>query len=267
MFTTRALSPKIGTEISVDRDTLLSGVIAGDLRRILHERGVVIFGNMDLTDEEHVTLAKGIGTVGPDYTNPHELEMLLSNPAEYEKGAFLWHIDDITEEVPHFGSIMTSRRLAPSGGQTEWANVAAAYEDLPEADKQAIEGLRVVHSFEAAQLAIIPEPEAAVLESWREFGSRTQPLVWRHGSGRKSLILGSTVSHIENMDRAEGDALLRRLTDWATKPHYVYSHDWQVGDLLMWDNTITLHRARPYPIGRGRASMRVALAGEETVPA
>ncbi|RYI04952.1 MAG: TauD/TfdA family dioxygenase, partial [Acetobacteraceae bacterium] len=129
------------------------------------------------------------------------------------------------------------------------------------------EGLRAVHSFEAAQRAVIPRPDEDMLASWRQFGSRTQPLVWRHGSGRKSLILGSTVSHIENMDRAEGDALLRRLTDWATQPRYVYSHDWKVGDLLMWDNTITLHRAQPYPIGCGRASTRVALAGEEMVPA
>ncbi|RYE56062.1 MAG: hypothetical protein EOP18_04935, partial [Rhizobiaceae bacterium] len=146
------MSPAIGTEVTVDRDILLSGAIGQDVRRILHQRGVVLFGNMDLSDEDHAVLARTLGTIGPDYANQNELDLLLSN-REYEKGAFLWHIDDITEEVPHLGSIMTSRRLAPSGGQTEWANVAAAYEDLPEADKQAIEGLRAVHSFEAAQRA------------------------------------------------------------------------------------------------------------------
>jgi alpha-ketoglutarate-dependent taurine dioxygenase len=267
MFTARELSPKIGTEIKVDRETLLSGAIAQELRRILHERGVLTFGTMDLSDEEHRVLARTIGAIGPDYGNPRELEMLLSNPAEYEKGAFLWHIDDITEDVPHFGSIMTSRRLAPSGGQTEFANVAAAYEDLPEADKRAIEGLRVVHSFEAAQLAVIPEPSGEVRRSWQEFGTRTLPIVWRHASGRTSLILGSTAAHVVGMDPNEGRALLDRLTAFATRDCYVYSHDWTVGDLLMWDNTTTLHRARPYPIGCERASMRVALAGEEMVPA
>lgn len=267
MFTRRELSPSIGTEISVDRATLLDGSIAGELRNILHERGVLTFGAMNLSDEEHRQLARTIGTIGPDYANAKELEMLLSDPAAYEPGAFLWHIDDITEDVPHFGSIMTSRRLAPSGGQTEFANAAAAYEDLPEADKRAIEGLRVVHSFEAAQLAVIPEPSEEVRRSWREFGSRTLPMVWRHGSGRTSLILGSTASHVVGMDPAESRALLDRLTAFATRDCYVYSHDWQVGDLLMWDNTITLHRARPYPIGCERASMRVPLAGEEMVPA
>ena len=84
----------------------------------------------------------------------------------------------------------------------------------------------------------------------------------------KSLILGSsTASHIVGMDPGESRALLDRLTDFATQDCYVYSHDWKVGDLLMWDNTITLHRAQPYPIGCERASMWVPLAGEEMVPA
>lgn len=267
MFTQCELSPKIGTKIITDRETLLSGAIARDLRLTLHERGVLIFGAMNLSDEEHHELARTIGKIGPDYNNPEELKILLSNPAAYEPGAFLWHIDDITEDVPHFGSLMTSRRLAPSGGQTEFANVAAAYEDLPETDKLLIEDLRVVHSFEAAQLAVMPEPDKEVQASWREFGSRTLPMVWRHASGRRSLILGSTASHIIGMEPDRSRALLDRLTTFATRDCYVYSHDWKVGDLLMWDNTITLHRARPYPIGCGRASMRVALAGEEMVPA
>jgi alpha-ketoglutarate-dependent taurine dioxygenase len=267
MFTRRELSPKIGTEIGIDRATLLSGRFAQDLRRILHERGVLTFGTMDLSDEEHRVLARTIGTIGPDYGNAKELEMLLSDPAAYEPGAFLWHIDDITEDMPHFGSIMTSRRLAPSGGQTEFANAAAAWEDLPEADKALIEDLRVVHSFEAAQLAVIPSPSYDVLSSWQAFGTRTQPMVWRHGSGRASLILGSTASHVVGMDPEESRALLDRLTAFATRDCYVYSHDWKVGDLLMWDNTTVLHRARPYPIGCERASMRVPLAGEEMVPA
>lgn len=265
MFTQRELSPKIGTGITVDRETLLSGAIARDLRRILHERGVLTFGTMNFSDEDHRTLARTIGAIGPDYANPRELDMLLSNPAAYEPGAFIWHIDDITEDVPHLGSIMTSRRLAPSGGQTEFANAAAAWEDLSDADKALIEGLRVVHSFEAAQLAVIPEPSHEVQASWQAFGSRTLPMVWQHGSGRKSLILGSTASHVIGMDEQESRALLDRLTAFVTQDRYVYSHDWKVGDLLMWDNTITLHRARPYPIGCERASMRVALAGEEMV--
>lgn len=124
-----------------------------------------------------------------------------------------------------------------------------------------------MHSFEAAQRCVIPWPDSKRLESWRAFGQLMLPLVWRHGSGRRSLILGTTASHIEDMDISEGRALLCRLTDWATQPEYVYSHDWRVGDLILWDNRICLHRAQPYPIGCGRASTRVALMGEERVPA
>jgi alpha-ketoglutarate-dependent taurine dioxygenase len=261
----RKLEQNIGVEVSVDVDTLLNGDVAGDIRRLLHEHGVIYFGAMNLTDEQHHVLGNRIARVGPDYANAAELELLLANK-DYERGAFLWHIDDITEAVPHFGSIMTSRRLAPVGGQTEFANAAAAYDDLPDAEKQAIENLRAVHSFEAAQLAIMPDPDPDVRNSWRAFGSKVLPLVWRHGSGRRSLILGSTFSHVEGIDREAGQALVDRLTAWATQPRYVYSHDWRVGDLIAWDNTITLHRAQPYPIGCERASMRVALAGEEAVP-
>lgn len=259
------LSPRIGARVDMDVDTLLSGSLRDELRNLLHERGVIVFGHMNLTDEQHVRLGETLGTVGPEYANLAMLDLLMSRPI-YEKTAFVWHIDDITEDVPLFGSIMTSRVVAPSGGQTEFANVAAAFEDLPPSEQDALEKLNVVHSFEASQRTVVGWPDYEELMSWQQFPPKTVPLVWRHASGRKSLILGSTASHVEDMSLEEGRALLCRLTDWATQPHYVYSHDWKVGDLLMWDNTTTLHRAQPYPLGCGRASTRVALAGDEPVP-
>jgi alpha-ketoglutarate-dependent taurine dioxygenase len=87
--------------------------------------------------------------------------------------------------------------------------------------------------------------------------------VWTHQSGRKSLVLGSTTSHIEGMTPEAGRALLARLEEWSTQPRFVYRHEWKLGDLLIWDNTGTMHRVLPYAIDSGRMMHRTTLVGEE----
>jgi alpha-ketoglutarate-dependent taurine dioxygenase len=96
---------------------------------------------------------------------------------------------------------------------------------------------------------------------------RTHPLIWRHHTGRKSLLLSTSASHIAGMHPAESHALLRRLMDWATQPQYVYRHSWQMNDLLMWDNTGTMHRVLPYDVACGRRLHRFTLEGVEPVMA
>ena len=93
------------------------------------------------------------------------------------------------------------------------------------------------------------------------------PLVWTHASGRKSLVLSSTAVRIEGMARAEGDALLARLAEHATRPTYVYRHRWRMGDVLLWDNTGTIHRVLPFDMASGRRLHRVTLLGEESLRA
>ena len=151
-------------------------------------------------------------------------------------------------DIPIGLAILTGRRLSPTGGQTEFANTYAAYEDLSALDKAAIEKLKVVHLMEASQRYVTPEPTYAQLQDWQRFPPRTLPLVWTHRSGRKSLVLGSTASHIDGMDLREGWALLTRLRDWATQPQFVYRHEWTVGDMVIWDNSGTMHRALPYEL-------------------
>jgi hypothetical protein len=87
-------------------------------------------------------------------------------------------------------------------------------------------------------------------------------MVWTH-LRTKSLLLGATADYVEGLSVEASRALLARLRDWATQPHYVYRHEWQVGDLLMWDNTGTMHRALPYALDSGRLMHRIILAGEE----
>jgi alpha-ketoglutarate-dependent taurine dioxygenase len=87
--------------------------------------------------------------------------------------------------------------------------------------------------------------------------------VWTHQSGRKSLLLGATADYVVGMPVEESRALLARLRDWCTQPQYVYRHEWQLGDLLIWDNTGTMHRVLPYADDSGRLMHRTILAGEE----
>jgi alpha-ketoglutarate-dependent taurine dioxygenase len=108
-----------------------------------------------------------------------------------------------------------------------------------------------------------PEPSYAELRAWQKMPPRTLPLVWKHRSGRKSLVLGATASHVEGIDLREGWALLTRLRDWATQPQFVYRHEWKLGDVVIWDNTGTMHRAMPYPLDSGRLMHRTKLHGEE----
>ena len=123
----------------------------------------------------------------------------------------------------------------------------------------------MVHSFEVAQRYVNPEPSYAVLQEWQKKGTKTLPLVWKHRDGRKSLILGCTAAYVVGMSPEESAALLCRLRDYATQPQFVYRHEWKLGDMVIWDNTGTMHRALPYALDSGRMMHRSVLQGEESL--
>jgi alpha-ketoglutarate-dependent taurine dioxygenase len=104
------------------------------------------------------------------------------------------------------------------------------------------------------------------LERIARLGTKNHRLVWRHRSGRKSLVLGASVRSVVGLGQAEGDAMIAKLMAWMTQPQYVYHHVWRMGDVLMWDNTGTLHRVLPYDKTCGRRLHRVTLVGEESFP-
>jgi len=267
-FTTVNLTPRIGTEIQSDRDTLLNGAAADDIRRLLGERGVLIFRNLCFDGPQQVTFARTLGDVlpqGENYIMKISLDKNENAGAEYLKGSFYWHIDGATDDVPTRAALLTAKKLSDTGGQTEFANTYAAYEELPESEKESLAKLRVVHSFENAQRMVNPEPAYSELQMWQRMQPKTHPLVWKHQSGRKSLVLGATASHIEGMSLEEGRALLCRMLEWTTQPQFVYQHHWQVGDLLIWDNTGVMHRVQPYPLDSGRMMHRTTLVGDEAL--
>jgi alpha-ketoglutarate-dependent taurine dioxygenase len=266
------VAPKIGSAIHTDKETLLNGERAQDIREIMERRGVVVFPQINLTDEEQIRFTHTLGTFaheegegsgGKDAVYPITMDETINPIASYLKGAFFWHIDGTMSDKPILASIMSARALAPEGGETDFCNTYAAWDDLPEDEKAEAEKLQVVHAMWRSQLYWKPEPSIAELEQWMGRGQNTLPLVWKHRSGRKSLVLGATALQIEGMDIVESEKNLVKLRTWATQPQFSYRHTWSLGDMVIWDNTGTMHRALPYDHASGRLMHRTKLEGEE----
>lgn len=274
---TPELTPIIGTRVDADRDTLLSGKHGKELRALLQERGVLIFPRIGFSDDEQIEFTKTLGTIAFDYNGyaidggkqqaifKVSLDEAVSPTARSLKNSLLWHLDGTTHEVPILASVLCAKTLAPEGGETEWASTYAAYDALSETDKQMIDGLRVVHSNLQLQRNINSELSYEQFTRARNSPSRSQPLVWKHRDGRKSLVVGATAGYVEGLSHDDSLDLLVRLRDFATQPRFVYRHHWQVGDLAVWDNTGTLHRALPYAPDSGRLMHRSMVAGEEPI--
>jgi alpha-ketoglutarate-dependent taurine dioxygenase len=271
------LTPVIGTRIDADRNTLLSGKYGKQLRALLQQRGVLIFPQVHFTDDEQVEFTGTLGTLAFDYNGQAmeggkpqaifkvSLDEAVSPTARSLKNSLLWHLDGTTHEIPILASVLSARQLPPEGGDTEWASTYAAYEALSEEDKQAIDGLRVVHSNLQLQRNINPELSYEQFQRARNSPARSQPLVWKHRDGRNSLVVGATAGYVEGLAHDDSLDLLVRLRDWATQPKFVYRHHWQLGDLAVWDNTGTLHRALAYAPDSGRLMHRSMVAGEESI--
>ena len=261
------ITERIGSEIRTDLDTLLGGQEAENIRETLELRGVVFFRGLQISDEQQVAIAKTLGNIvaneGQDGIYKISLDKNVNQKAEYLKGSLFWHFDGSLQPYPNLATLLRAVTLSETGGQTEFCNTYAAYEDLPQADKDAIAELRVVHSAERSQYYVSPEMSYDEIAFWQKSPTKACPMVWTHRSGRKSLLLGATADYVIGLSPEESRALLARLRDWSTQPQYVYRHDWQVGDLLIWDNTGTMHRALPYSVDSGRLMHRTILAGEE----
>jgi len=263
---TRPLTERIGTEILEPVDRLLSAGTGEALRHLLKARGVLLFPQIALSDEQQVALARSMGALreeGADGIFKITLDRKANERADYLKGSFLWHMDGTHDDVPVFASLLSGRVLSSTGGQTAFANSYAAYEALPAETKARIDRLQVVHSVEVSMTRAGIEPTPSNLAYWRSLPDKVHPLVWNHDSGRRSLVLGCHASHVIGLPHAEGEALLQELLDWTTRPEFVYRHEWRVGDLLIWDNTGVLHRAEPYALDSGRLMHRTTLLGEE----
>jgi len=248
---------------------MVSGAHADEINRLLTERSALVFPEMHLTIDEQLAFASTIGDiflVGGKEMQKISMDPAINPVADYTRGAFFWHIDGANDDVPAKATMLNSRVLADEGtGDTMIANTFAAYEDLPDEDKELVAGLRARHCLESTQRMVTPDPTYAQVMRWHTHPSRSHPLVWTHKSGHKSLLIGATAYYIEGMGFEEGRALLCRLQEFATQPQYVYRHKWSVGDFLLFDNTGTMHKAAPYDLASKREMDRTTLHGEESI--
>jgi alpha-ketoglutarate-dependent 2,4-dichlorophenoxyacetate dioxygenase len=174
--------------------------------------------------------------------------------AIYNAGNRLWHSDSSFKRVPAMVSLLSGREVPREGGETEYADLRAAWDALPVDRRRGLEELVAEHSFvysrgligydqftDAERAEVPPVPQALV---------RTHP-----ATGRKALYVGSHASHILGRPLEESRALLLELLEFATQPRFVYSHAWRQHDLVMWDNRCVLHRGRPWDERRYRRVM------------
>jgi alpha-ketoglutarate-dependent taurine dioxygenase len=264
----RDLAKSLGSEVHLDGQTLASGEIAGKIRGLLEKRLAVCFRGADLSAADQIRFAKSLGPIGNE--DRGGILQVSQNPeinpdvdvADYQRASLTWHFDGFFGGIPDYATVLNARILPESGGATEIANTVAAFEDLPIEEQAHLETLWVVHDVESAMRSVYSWPTFAQLQKWQKAGQRLFPLVWRTKAGRKSLLIGHSASHIQGMSLPEGRALLCRLCEWATQSQYVYRHEWALGDLLLWDNAGTLHRASPYPEGSRRLLDRTAILGD-----
>jgi alpha-ketoglutarate-dependent 2,4-dichlorophenoxyacetate dioxygenase len=245
--------------------------------------GVLVFHDQRIDDEQQVAFGRSLGPLeqatGDIVSAPEErrLSMDLNDISNLDKhnrvlarddrrrlfelGNLLWHSDSSFKPVPAKYSILSARRIPATGGNTEFADMRAAYDALDDASKREIHDLVCLHSqlFSRGVLGFTDFTDAE-REKWTPVRQR---LVRRHPStGRLSLYLSSHAGTIEGWPVPEARAFLRDLTEHATQRPFVYAHVWRQHDLVMWDNRVAMHRARRYDHTEVRDMRRTTLTNE-----
>ncbi len=278
LLTITKLSESVGAEVTgLDPEHLAADdPVGAAILDALEDNGVLLFRGLHLEPEAQVAFCHRLGKI--DYSSdghhpvagiyPVTLDKSKNSSAAYLKGTFDWHIDGCTptgDEYPQMATVLSAKQVAERGGETEFASSYAAYDALTDDEKDRFATLRVVHSLEASQRRVTPDPSPEMLARWRSRPTHEHPLVWTHRSGRKSLVLGASADAVVGMDLEQGRALLAELLDRATVPALVYSHNWSVGDTLLWDNRGVLHRAAPYDPDSQREMLRTTVLGDEPI--
>lgn len=255
----------------------------GEVQDAFHRYAVLVFPDQAISDAQQIAFSLRFGPletsvrrlrrdVKPRLERPEvsdisniDAEDRLLDPAGerafYNRGNQMWHSDSSFKHVPAMASLLSAREVPSEQGETEFADMRAAWHALPEERKRGLEDLVAEHSIIYSRSLIgyrqFSEEEQNALPPVHQVLVRTHP-----ATGRKSLYLGSHASHIVGWPVAEGRRLLLELIDFATQPRFVHSHSWRVRDLVMWDNRCVLHRGRPWDESRHRRVMhRTTVAG------
>lgn len=274
---TTPLSPTFGAEVHGVR-------ISGDcddatidaVKDLWAQRKLLLFREQSPSEAELVAFSRRLGRleihVRTEYLSPEHPEVLyISNIkengreigilAENEVG---WHYDQIYLPKPAVGSLLCAVKLPPEGGSTYFADLAAAYEALPEEMKDRLEGKRAIQSYEAFNRAYsVPTSK----EQKKKTQDIDQPVIRTHPiTGKPALYLcpGMT-TRILGMTETESRETLDFLFDWIVLEEFVYQHDWRLGDCLIWDNACTMHRRDPFDPQYQRLMKRTTILPPEAL--
>ncbi len=228
----------------------------------LYRHQFLVFRNQSLSKQEQVDFSASFGPLeqhvnkgnhGYDIPYFHMVTNIGEDgrplpPAPPEKvynGTSTWHTDKSYMPIPALATLLHAVEVPSVGGETLFANLYAAFEALDPQRRQALEGLRTVHSWQ--QSLVNSRSRPATEEEIALAPPVVHPLLRPHpATGRKALYIGLHASHIEGMPEEDGRALLFELLDFATQPRFVAAHRWRVGDLVMWDNASLLHRGADF---------------------
>jgi alpha-ketoglutarate-dependent taurine dioxygenase len=275
----RSIQGSFGAEIiGLDLSHDLSDAEFRRIEQAWGDASLLVFRDLVMTPEQHIDFTRRFGPLHimtPLHYNleGHPEVMVLTNleeggkPLGIRRAGMGWHSDGEDKQLPNAGSFLYAHVIPPEGGDTLFADMYAAYNELPEETKRRIAGRRARFSRVDMHHVHYPHEPALTEQQKLERPDVFHPLVRTHPrSGRKSLYIGRWARDIEGMDPEEGRRLIEQLFEYAASPRFVYRHMWRVHDGVLWDNRCMLHCATPFDESRyTRLMHRTTLEGDVPV--
>lgn len=275
----RPLSDAIGAEImGVDLSRPIELEVFAEIRRVWLDHNIVLFRGQDMSPEEQIRFSRYWGEIelhtASDYHMLGHPEVFINSnivkdgkPIGAQKSGRVWHSDSQFLAVPSSATILHAREVPPDEGDTQYANMYRAYEALPTATKQRIVGLHGTYSRVKSWAINYPHRKPLTEEQKAALPDVTHPIVRTHPeTGRKALYIGSLDELVEivGVPIDEGKALARELFEFSIRDRFVHTHRWRVGDVIVWDNRCSLHRALPFDEDKHRRLMhRTTIKGDK----
>jgi taurine dioxygenase len=274
-FETRPLHPSLACEVrGLALWEALEPEIVASLRELWSFWGVLVFRRQALNEAELAAFCALFGplerTVRTDWASPNVPEIgIISNLKDGQgnaigglgDGEIEWHSDQSYMIHPATGAALYAVELPPEGGTTSWVDLRAAYGGLPEELRRRVEGRRAVFSYVKRLAGYQGKDRVISAEARNKTPSVAHTLTHTHPvTGAPALYLdATTTTGIAGMAEEAGTALLDEIYEAATRPQYVYTHHWQAGDLLLWDNGFTMHRREPFDPAARRLMKRTTM--------
>ncbi len=278
-----AVTPEFVAEVGdIDLGKPISASDLAAIKAAFTRYAVLIFPDQNFSDESHLDFARHFGPLETSVFKlraDHKMRLdekmadvgnldadnniLAANDRVrlYQLGNRLWHTDSSFKRLPAYCSILHGRSIPPIGGHTEFADLRAAYDALPEATKRKIAGLVAEHSLMTSRAKLgftdFDEAERKAFEPVPQVLARRLP-----DSGRMSLYLASHAGAIRGMTEADAERLLKELIEHATQRQFVHAHRWRINDLVMWDDRCTMHRGMDFDDQRYKRDMRRATVSD-----